>query len=240
MFLVGKLFEVIKVERPSKKVLEDLKEISSATAWGVLYNMGISSTFMKGIMPLNNGAKMVGPAQTLHYLPMREDKKYTPEWFRTSAPFQLANEIQKGDIVVVDAGVYMGYGGMGDIMITGYYVKGAGGMVFDGSIRDSPYVKTLKMPIFARGVQPSITPHVMPVVANVMIQCGGVLVVPGDVLIGDDDGVVVIPKELVEEVAKRGLEREKIEMYARKLLEAGRPLSEAYPPKPEWLTKPPI
>ncbi|MEM2875586.1 MAG: ribonuclease activity regulator RraA [Candidatus Bathyarchaeia archaeon] len=232
--------ESIRVERPSKRLIRDLAEISSATAWGVLSEMGITSTFMRGILPLTPGMKMVGPAQTLHYVPMREDKKYTYEWFRMSAPFRLSNETQEGDVIVVDAGGVGGYGGMGDIMITAYAVKKAGGMVFDGAIRDSPYARTLNMPIFCRGAQPSTTPHIMPVAANIMVQCGGVLVVPGDVLIGDDDGVVVIPKEKIEEVAKKGLEHEQIEAYSRKILEAGKPLSEAYPPKQEWLTKPPL
>jgi regulator of RNase E activity RraA len=232
--------DTIKIERPSKKILIDLTKISSATAWGVLHDMGINSTFMRGIVPLTCGIKMVGATQTLHYVPMREDKKYTPEWFRTSAPFQVANNTQEGDIIVVDAGGAEGYGGMGDIMITAYYVKKAGGMVFDGSIRDSSYARTLKMPIFSRGTQPSYAPYVMPAAANVMVQCAGVLVVPGDVLIGDDDGIVVIPKEKVEDVVKKGLDQELKETYSRKLLEAGRPLSDAYPPRPEWLSKPPI
>jgi len=232
--------ESLKVERPTKRCINDLMELSSATVWGTLNGMQIPSTFMKGIVPLKSGYKMVGTAQTLHYVPMREDKRYTPESFRASAPFCLANETQEGDVIVVDAGGKDGYGGMGDIMITSYVVKKAAGMVFDGSIRDSPYAKTLTMPIFCRGVQPPTTPPILPVAANIMIQCAGVLVVPGDVLIGDDDGVVVIPKEKAEEVAKKGLEHEKIEIYSRKLLEVGRSLSEAYPPKQEWITKPPI
>jgi regulator of RNase E activity RraA len=232
--------ESIKVERPPKNCIKDLLKLSSATVWSILYGMQIPSTFMKGIVPLKPGVKMVGPAQTLHYVPMREDKKYVPEWFRTSAPYTLANETQEGDVIVVDVGGSDGYGGMGDIMMTSYVVKKAAGMVFDGAIRDSPYARTLKMPIFSRGAQPSTTPSIMPAAANTMIQCAGVLVVPGDVLIGDDDGVVVIPKEKVEEVAKMGLENELIEAYSRKLLESGKPLSEAYPPKKEWIRKPPI
>ena len=232
--------KLAKIERPSKRLLEDLKRISSATAWGVLSSLGINSTFMKGIFPLKPGIKMVGPAQTLHYLPLREDMQYTPEEFRKSAAMILAEETQPGDVIVVDSGGPEGYGGMGDIMITGFTVRGAAGMVFNGSIRDSPYVRTLKIPVFCRGAQPSTTPRTMPVAANVMISCGGVLVCPGDILIGDDDGVVVIPKERAEEAAELGLEREKLEGYARKLLEAGKSLSEVYPPKREWLDNPPL
>jgi regulator of RNase E activity RraA len=232
--------ESVRFERPSGKLLKDLGELSSATAWGTLSEMGIPSTFMKGIVPLTHGVRMVGPAQTLHYVPMREDKRYTPEWFRTSAAFRLASETGEGDVIVVDAGGENGYGGMGDIMMTAYVVRKAAGMVFDGSIRDSPYARTLKMPVFSRGAQPSTTPQIMPAAANVMIQCAGVLVVPGDILIGDDDGVVVVPREKAEEVAKIGLEHERIETYSRRILESGRPLSEAYPPRTEWLVKPPI
>ena len=221
-------------------MIEKLKKISSATAWGVLSSLGINSTFMKGLSPLRPTVKMVGPAQTLHYLPLREDKEYSPEEFRKSAAMRLAEETQPGDVIVVDSGGPGGYGGMGDIMITGFAVKKAAGMVFNGLIRDSPYVRTLDMPVFCRGVQPSTTPRSMPVAANVAIGCAGVLVCPGDILIGDDDGVVVIPKEKAKEVAEIGLEREQLEKYARKLLEAGKPLGCVYPPKREWLDNPPI
>jgi regulator of RNase E activity RraA len=146
----------------------------------------------------------------------------------------------EGDVVVVDAGGPHGYGGMGDVIITAYVVKNVGGMVYDGAIRDGPYAKNLQIPIFCRGTQPSVTPRLLPIAANVNIQCGGVFVAPGDVVFGDDDGVVVIPKNLVDVVAQKGTAQEEIETYSRKLLAAGRPLSDAYPPREEWLTKPPI
>lgn len=231
---------LLKVERPPKRLIEDLKKITSATAWGALSRLGIYSTYMRGLAPLKPGAKMVGPALTLHYLPLREDKQYTAEEFRKSAAMRLAQETQPGDVIVVDGGGPGCYGGMGDIMITGFAVRKAAGMVFNGLIRDSPYVKSLRMPVFCRGAQPSTTPQIMPVSANVMIGCAGVLVCPGDIIIGDDDGVVVIPKEKAEEVAKIGLERECLERYARRLLEAGRPLGDVYPPRREWLDSPPI
>ena len=228
------------IPRPSQAILSQLKQLSSATIWGVLSKMGIPSVVMRGIKPLNSDTTMVGPVQTLYYLPLREDKRYTPEWYRTSPPFQLANNVMEGDVVVVDAGGARGYGGMGDVIITAYVVKNVGGMVYDGAIRDGPYAKNLQLPIFCRGTQPSVTPRLLPIAANVMIQCGGVLVVPGDVVFGDDDGVVVIPQDLVEIVTQKGIAKEQIEVYSRKLLAAGHPLSEAYPPREEWLTKPPI
>jgi 5-oxopent-3-ene-1,2,5-tricarboxylate decarboxylase/2-hydroxyhepta-2,4-diene-1,7-dioate isomerase len=230
----------IEMARPSQTILTQLQQLSSATIWGILSKMGIPSVVMQGIKPLNSGTTMVGPVQTLYYLPLREDKRYTPEWYRTSPPFQLANTVQEGDVVVVDAGGVRGYGGMGDVIITAYAVKKVGGMVYDGAIRDGPYAKHLQIPIFCRGTQPSVTPRLLPVAANVMIQCGGVLVAPGDVVIGDDDGVVVIPKTLVEVVTQKGIAQEQIEVYSRNLLAAGRPLSDAYPPREEWLTKPPL
>jgi 5-oxopent-3-ene-1,2,5-tricarboxylate decarboxylase/2-hydroxyhepta-2,4-diene-1,7-dioate isomerase len=230
----------IDIPRPSHAILSQLKQLSSATIWGVLSKMGIPSVVIRGIKPLNPGITMVGPVQTLYYLPLREDKRYTPEWYRTSPPFQLANSVKEGDVIIVDAGGAYGYGGMGDVIITAYAVKSVGGMVYDGAIRDGPYAKNLHIPIFCRGTQPSVTPRLLPIAANVRIQCGGVLVEPGDVVFGDDDGVVVIPGNLVETVAQKGIAQEQIEVYSRKLLAAGRPLSDAYPPRDEWLTKPPI
>ena len=232
--------KIMKIERPPKRVIEDLKKISTATAWSVLGSLGIKSVSMRGIFPLKPNTKMVGPAQTLYYLPLREDKEYTAEDLRKSAAMRLAEETKPGDVIVVDSGGPGYYGGMGDVMITGFAVKKAAGMVFDGVIRDSPYVRTLEMPVFCCGVQPSTTPRNMPVAANVMVRCGGVLVCPGDIVMGDDDGVIVIPKEKAEQVAELGLEREKIEKYSRRLLESGKPLNYAYPPKREWLDNPPI
>lgn len=232
------MLDPIKIERPSKALVEKLKKTSSATAWSVLRSKGIHSVFLDGLIPLISDKKMVGPAQTIKYLPRREDKVYPREQVSKSAPFQIADETQEGDVIVVDG--LGGYGGMGDCMITAFQVKKAAGMVFDGRIRDLPYVKGLGMPMFARGTQPGTTPSTIGAAANIMIQCAGVLIVPGDIMFGDDDGVIVIPKEKAEEVANEALEKEQIEVYSRKLLEKGSPLSQSYPPKKEWLTKPPI
>jgi regulator of RNase E activity RraA len=233
------MLEPIKVQRPSKKLIEKLNKTSTATAWGVLNGMGITSIFLKGLRPITPGSKMIGPAQTIKYLPGREDRKQSPEEFRKSAAHQVAEKTQPGDVIVLN-GILDGYGGMGDCMVTAFVVKEAAGMVFDGRIRDYPYLKTLEMPIFSRGAQPGTTPYIFPVAANVMIECAGILIVPGDIMFGDDDGVIVIPREKAEEVAEEAVKKESIEVYSRKLLEMGRPLSEAYPPKNEWLTRPPI
>jgi len=149
---VGWDMRFMKIKCSSKKLIENLKEISSATAWGILNSLGISSTFMKGLVPLRPGVKMVGPAETLQYLPFREDKPYVSEDLRRSPAMRLAEETQPGDVIVIASGGPGSYGGMGDIMITNFAVKKAAGMVFDGLIRDSPYVRRLDMPVFCRGV----------------------------------------------------------------------------------------
>ena len=228
------------IDRPSRKLLEELNRISSATAWGALTNMGFRSVWMEGIKPLYPEIKVVGPAITLKYIAFRED--HTPSEPASRAPVNRAWETARpGDIIVADAGGRLDAGVIGDCMATGYKAKGAAGFVVDGVVRDSPYIRQLMFPVFSRGATPTSTRgRLIPAALNVPIQCGGVQVVPGDIIIGDDDGVVVIPREKAAEVAEKGIEEETLEGYSRKMLLAGRPLGESYPPRKEWIQKPPI
>jgi regulator of RNase E activity RraA len=228
------------IERPSKRLLEELNKISSATAWGTLTNMGFRSVWMEGIKPLYSGIKVVGPAITLKYIAFREDRM--PSEPESRSPVNWVWEItQRGDIIVADACGRLDSGVIGDCMATGYKAKGAAGFVVDGVVRDSPYIRQLMFPVFLRGVTPTSTrARLIPFTFNVPIQCCGVQVVPGDIIIGDDDGVVVIPRQKAEEVAEKGVEEETLEDYSRRMLLSGRSLGDSYPPRPEWLEKPPI
>jgi regulator of RNase E activity RraA len=224
--------------RPSRKLLDDLNRISSATAWGALLNMGFKATWMEGLRPLYPGAKVVGPAITLRYIAFREDR--VPDPSVPAPPNRAWEAARAGDVIVADAGGRLDAGVIGDCMATGYKARGVAGFVVDGVVRDSAYIRQLMFPVFSRGVTPTSTRNrLIPTELNTPVQCGGIQVVPGDIVIGDD-GVVVIPREKSAEVAERGVEEETLEGYSRRMLLAGRPLSESYPPRPEWLKKPPI
>ena len=229
------------IERPSKKLLEDLKKISSATAWGTLANLGFNNTWMEGIRSLYQGIKIIGPAVTVSYIAFREDRGIPPERAGQAAQNIAWEAATPGDVIVAEARGRSDTGVIGDCMSTGYKSKGVAGYVVDGSVRDSPYIKKIMFPVFSRGVTPTSTKNrLIPSAVNVPIQCAGVQIVPGDIIIGDDDGVIVIPRAKAEDVAEKGIEEEILEDYSRKLLMAGRSLGESYPPKQEWLKEPPI
>lgn len=233
----------MKVERPPKSVIEDLKKTSTATVYTTLWNLGFKLAWMQGIMPLIEGVKIVGPAVTLKYISYREDRVPPADSpaSRTTAQYPAIASLKTGDIIVVDAGGRVDAGVFGDCMVTALEAKGAIGLVVDGAVRDAPFIREMKFPVYIKGVTPAHTGgRLLPESHNIPIDCGGVQVLPGDIIIADDDGVMAIPKEKAAEVAKISLDTDAIEVYSRKMLKAGRPMSESYPPRKEWLTKPPI
>jgi len=232
-----------EIERPSKKLVEDLKKTSAATVYTTLWNLGFKHAWMQEIKPLILGTKIVGPAVTLKYLAYREDRTVPPESpaSREAAQYKAIASLKLGDVVVVDAGGRADAGVFGDCMVTALEVKGAIGLVVDGAVRDAPFIREMRFPTFVKDVTPAHTgERLLPQSYNIPVHCGDVHVLPGDIIIADDDGVMVIPKEKAAEVAKASLDLDSIEVYSRKMLKAGRPMSESYPPRKEWLTKPPI
>jgi regulator of RNase E activity RraA len=120
---------------------------------------------------------------------------------------------------------------MGDILASRIKQRGAAGIVADGCVRDSPYIKRMGIPVYTRGVHPAANVGaILPVAHNEPVQCGGVAVFPGDVVLGDEEGVIVIPPKLATLVADDGIEHEELEEFLRQKIDEGYPISEAYPP----------
>lgn len=235
--------ELKDIERPPKKLIVDLKKTSAATVYTTLWNLGFKHVWMLGIKPLLLGTKIVGPAVTLKYISYREDRITPPDSpaSRSAAQYKAIESLKPGDVVVVDACGRPDAGVFGDCMVTALEAKGTIGLVVDGAVRDAPFIREMKFPVFVRDVTPAHTgERLIPQSYNVPVDCGDVQVTPGDIIMADDDGVMVIPKEKAAEVAKISLDTDFIEVYSRKMLKAGRPMSESYPPRKEWLTKPPI
>lgn len=205
------------------EVLEKLKEVSSATAAGALQRKGFRNNCMVGVRPIKPGLRLLGKAVTLRYLPRREDKVLTPEKRETYAQRLAVNSLKKGDVLVVDARGNTRVGIFGDLVVMRMQYLGSTGLVTDGALRDTPYLRTIDFPCFACGTNgyPHVTEH-WAADMNLPIACGGVTVEPGDIMLGDDDGVVVIPPPLVEEIATGGSEQENIEAFARELITKGR------------------
>jgi 5-oxopent-3-ene-1,2,5-tricarboxylate decarboxylase/2-hydroxyhepta-2,4-diene-1,7-dioate isomerase len=217
----------------SDEVLERLKQISTATAWGFLVREGIRKPFMLGIKLLSVGevGTMVGRARTLRYLPVREDLLGFLREAGTDNPQREAIEnVQPNDIFVVDAMGNLEAGTMGDILASRIKKRGAAGIVADGCVRDSPYIKRFGIPVYTRSFHPAAnTSALLPYSHNEPIQCGGVAVFPGDILLGDEEGVVVIPSKLAAPLAEFGPDHEAQEIFQRSKIEEGFSIFDVYP-----------
>jgi regulator of RNase E activity RraA len=221
-------------ERPDPALIERLRAVSSATAAATMHKMGVRQTFIEGPLARLPGAKVVGPAVTLQFMPQRDDvasgmaqehvEKRTALW----AVFET---VQPGDVLAVQAFGDPYTGCMGDMLTTYFKGRGGAGIVVDGCIRDWPKVRELGVPVWTRGFTPNYASqtHLFPWAYNVPIACGMALVLPGDIIIADDDGVVVVPAQLVPLVLERTLEHEDWEVFSRKRLLEGGSLMKYYP-----------
>jgi regulator of RNase E activity RraA len=221
------------IERPSKELIEGLRNIGSATASGELAGLGIRDSQIRGPIGWNPNVTMVGPALTLQFMPKREDQYGDGEY--SDPEKQLHRHVlyhtQPGDIVVVDARGDMASGVFGEMMLTYFKGRGGQGIVVDGCIRDYPTAKELGLGIWIKGVTPNYHTQtgIFPFAVNVPIACGERLVMPGDLIIADEDGVVVVPIKLAPQLLKRANEHREWEVFSKLMLEKGGDLRKYYP-----------
>jgi regulator of RNase E activity RraA len=225
--------DIQDIKRPSKELIDKLyKHVSSATAAGDLNKLGVSDAFIQGPTPYTPGKKIVGPAATLQFMPQRGDVYAAGEYVEpeTQLHRHALYGTQDGDVIVVDARGSMDSGVFGNMMLT--YFVGAGGIgaVVDGCIRDFPEAPE-GMGLWLKGVTPNFhtQTNIFPYAVNVPIACSGTYVAPGDIIIADDDGVVVVPAHLAEELAELGEVHAEWEEFSRQKLEAGGDLRLYYP-----------
>ncbi|MBZ0303938.1 MAG: ribonuclease activity regulator RraA [Anaerolineae bacterium] len=227
------MIETPDIQRPSKELLEGLAHISSATATGELSRLGVKDAQIRGPHSWTPGAQAVGPALTLQFMPKREDLYGEDEY--TDPERQLHRHVlyhtQPGDIVVVDARGDLGSGVFGEMMLTYFKGRGGAGVVIDGCIRDYPKAKELGLGLWLKGVTPNFhtQTNLMPFAVNVPVACGDTLVMPGDLIIADDDGVVVVPIKLAPELLAKASEHHEWEEFSKLKLSEGGDLRKYYP-----------
>ena len=221
------------IERPPKGLIESLSDISSATAAGELHRLGIRDPYILGPVSRLQGRSVVGPALTLQFMPKREDLQGSDEHQEPEQQLHrhALYHTQPGDIVVVDARADMSSGVFGDMMLTYFSGRGGAGVVVDGCVRDYPRVKKLGLGLWTRGVTPNFhtQTNIFPFAVNVPIACGNTLVMPGDILVADDDGAVVVPIKLAPELIKEATEHARWEDFSRQKLLEGGDLRKYYP-----------
>lgn len=225
------------ITRPPKDLVAAIRDLGAATVAGTLGRLGIRNPHMQGPVTSNPGKAIAGPALTLQFMPKREDIYGEDEYSDPERQLHrhVLYHVQEGDIVVVDARGDMTAGVFGDMMSTYFRGRGGAGMVIDGCLRDYPNLKKLDLAVWLRGWTPNFHTQtgLMPFAVNVPIACGGVTVIPGDIIVADDDGAVVVPVAMAQEVVIKASEHHEWEPFSREMLMKGAPLQRYYPLHPD-------
>jgi regulator of RNase E activity RraA len=215
---------------------EDLRKVSTATLTTVLFKRGFRNVFIQGVFLLSKQApRMVGEAYTLRYIPAREDLDTLGAFEGRGHPQREAIEAcPSGHVLVMDARRDASAATGGDILMTRLMVRGCAGIVTDGGLRDSQTIEKLPWPAYcgARSAPLNLVRH-HAIDSQVPIGCGGVPVYPGDVMVGDQEGVVVIPAKMAEEVAKEAEAQTVFEDWVEAKVKEGRSIFGLYPPNAE-------
>ncbi|WP_417271310.1 ribonuclease activity regulator RraA [Celeribacter sp.] len=215
------------------KTLPRLKEISTATIATLLYKKGFKSCYIQGVSPLAaDSPRMVGPAFTLRYIAAREDTDPIEAFREPDHPQRVAIETcPAGHVLVMDCRQDATAASAGSILLTRLHVRGGAGVVTDGGIRDAAGAAKLNMPVFAAkpSAPTNLTKH-HAIDIDVPISCGGAAVYPGDIIVGDADGTMVIPRHLADDIAEEGAPMELFEDFVLEEILRGVAVIGLYPP----------
>ncbi|MFL9865098.1 ribonuclease activity regulator RraA [Paraburkholderia fungorum] len=225
----------------SDATLEQLRHVSTATLTTQLFKRGLRNVFLQGVAPLVKPApgapNVVGPAFTLRNIPAREDIDHVGVFQDSDHPQRKAVETAPpGSVLVQDCRGERAVASVGSILALRLAKRGVAGMVSDGPVRDSGTIAELGLPIWCAGASAplNLAKH-HAVDMNVPIACGGVPVYPGDIVVADVDGVVIVPREMATDIARDATEQEQLELFITQRIEEGRPLRGTYPPNEETL-----
>ncbi|GAB3630886.1 hypothetical protein GCM10027421_02390 [Microbacterium shaanxiense] len=221
----------------SPELRAKLEKAPTAGLSSQLRKRGHHSCFIDGVAANIAGAKIVGTARTLRFIPAREDL-FTTHGGGYNAQKRLFDAVGDGEVIVIEARGDATTGTLGDILALRARTRGAAGVVTDGGVRDFDEVVRIGLPVFSKGAHPSVLgrKHV-PWELDVTIGCGGAAVQPGDIIVGDGDGVIVIPPALVEEVVDAALAQEDEDAWIAAQVEAGHPVDGLFPMNAEWRAK---
>lgn len=217
--------------RISPQAFEKYKSVSTATLTTQLLKRGFHNMFLLQVFPIQPEQRMVGYAFTLRYVPAREDM-VDQNYDNTTNVQRLAVEaIGPEEVLVIDARGDTRAGTIGDILATRIKMRGAAGLVTDGSVRDAPAFRKLDFPTYSRSAAATTSFAIHhPVDMQLPVACGGVMIRPGDLLVGDGEGVVVIPISIAEEIAHDAYDQERKEEFIHTKIQGGASILGVYPP----------
>jgi len=216
------------------EAIQMLRAVSTDTLAGLLIKeAGMRSRAAHGVRPLNaECCRFVGPAFTVRFVPLREDFGDRASMVNSnSALYGTIDTIPAGGVVMMDMRGDTSCGGLGDVLVAALIARGVAGLVADGAMRDGDAIRRMKLPVFCAGIAPAPVGRAL-FTAGIQetIGCGGVMVIPGDIVVGDYDGVVVVPRHLALELGRKGAERDRVEAWVRARIERGEPATGLYPP----------
>ena len=207
-------------EQITDETLEVLRGIPTQTLIDGLWVMGWPMSLIEGARPLQLGQKMAGRAVTLRFVPHRPDLAQDKPKGDQSAEYVAIELCGPGEVLVIDALGWQYSSIGGDIKFMRLMQRRVGGLVTDGAVRDSLTLKQYGFPVYSASSTAKQGPaEFWPWQVNDAIQCGGVLVRPGDAIVGDDDGAVVVPASVVDNVIAIAREREEVEEVIKAQLE---------------------
>lgn len=217
----------------NKSTINKFKQVSTATIATCLFKKGLRNQYIQGVHPLKKGKPaMVGRAYTLRYIPAREDLNPI-EVFRNPKHLQrvAVEECPKGYVLVIDSRKDARAASAGSILTTRLMKRGAAGIVTDGGFRDSSEIAELEIPSFHKtpSAPTNLTLH-QAIAINEPIACGDVAVFPGDFIVGDDDGVMVIPQNIADDVVNECMKMTLFEDFVLEKVAQGQSIIGLYPP----------
>jgi regulator of RNase E activity RraA len=214
------------------ETIESLKTVSTATLATCLFKRGLRSQQIQDVHPLNpDGPPMVGPAFTLRYMPAREDLNPITAFQDPAHPQRKAvEECPPGAVFVIDSRKDARAASAGSILVSRLMVRGVAGVVTDGGFRDAYEIAQLAIPAYHNRPSPptNLSLH-QAIDINVPIGCGDAPVFPGDIVVGDPDGVLVLPAHLADEIAAEAVEMTAFEDFVTEEVMKGRSIIGLYP-----------
>jgi regulator of RNase E activity RraA len=217
------------------KTFAALASVTTATLTTLLLKKGLRNVWMRGTQPIRPGQpRAVGRAFTLRFIPAREDQATPESWAKPTSTRGAIEAMPAGCIAIVDARGVTDAGIFGDILCARMQQRGVAALVTDGVVRDVHGVLGTHLPVWCQGAAapPSVAGLTF-VNWQEPIGCGGVAVFPDDLIVADDDGAVVIPAALVDEIVTLALEQEQLEAWIMQEIARGAPLLGLYPPNAE-------
>lgn len=218
------------------EILEGFKKLPTATVYNAVKLFGSPLCVCEGLKNFTPGQKMAARAKTLRFLPNREDLKADSGSGEESPEYLAMGKCGPGDVLVTDISGDLKTVVAGDVKLLQLAMNNADGVVVDGAIRDLDVLRDENYDLIVYAVARSLHggPSHLPAEQDVQIQCGGALVRPGDVMVGDDDGVIVVPSWMAKEVLEHANEHEEVENYIKTKIEAEKVTpGKYYPPQPE-------